>query len=74
MLPDSAHPVWIQIATGKKAVSSGKLAINLLIQNNRIEMEKDASPAHVKEIAGRTYQFFKQYETIFASEFQKILG
>jgi hypothetical protein len=74
MLPAANHPVWTQIATGKKPVQSGKLAINLFMQNTKSSLEKDPSPANVQQLAGKTYEFFKQYEKLFASEFEKILA
>jgi len=74
MIPAVDHPIWSQIAAGKKPVQSAKLAINLLIQGNSIAYAKDPSPASVKQIAIRTHSFFCQYEKVFTAEFAKILG
>jgi len=74
LIPAIDHPIWTKLVTGKKPVQSGKLAINLLIQNNKLDYEKDSSPAHVKELTTRTHNFFCQYEKIFAAEFAKILA
>ena len=59
MIPAVDHPIWSQIAAGKKPVQSAKLAINLLIQGNSIAYAKDPSPASVKQIAIRTWKFTK---------------
>jgi hypothetical protein len=74
MLPAANHPVWTQIATGRRPVQSEKLAINLFIKNNKMSLERDASPANVQQWAARTYAFFIQYEKMFAAEFEKILA
>jgi hypothetical protein len=74
MIPAVDHPIWTQIVTGKKPVQTGKLAINLLAQGNKINYEKDSSPANVKLLAKRTHDFFIQYEKVFATEFAKILS
>ena len=74
MLPAANHPVWTQIATGKKPIQSGKLAINLFMQNNKSSLDRDPSPANVQKLAAKTYEFFHQYEKIFANEFEKILA
>jgi hypothetical protein len=74
MLPAANHPVWTQIATGRRPVQSEKLAINLFIKNNKMSLERDASPANVQQLAARTHAFFIQYEKMFAAEFEKILA
>jgi len=74
MLPAANHPVWTQIATGKKPVQSGKLAINLFVQNNKFSFDRDPSPANVEQLATKTHAFFIQYEKLFASEFERILA
>ncbi len=74
MLPAANHPVWTQIATGKRPVQSEKLAINLFVKNNKMSLERDTSPANVQLLAARTHAFFTQYEKMFAAEFEKILA
>jgi hypothetical protein len=74
MLPAANHPIWTQIVTGKKPVTSGKLAINLFVKNNEISLARDPSQANIQQLAARAYEFFKQYEKVFASEFEKILA
>jgi hypothetical protein len=73
MIPAIDHPIWVKIVTGKVPVQSSKLAINLLIQNNKMDYEKDPSPARLKQLVARTHQFFCQYELAFSAEFAKIL-
>jgi hypothetical protein len=73
MLPAASHPVWVQIATGKKPVQSGNLAINLLAKSNKNSFERDPSSENVKLLAAKTHEFFIKYELVFASEFAQIL-
>jgi hypothetical protein len=74
MLPAANNPVWTQIVTGKRPVKTAKLAINLLIQGNKMSYEKDPSPKNVAELAARTFKFFTQFELAFGSELAKILA
>jgi hypothetical protein len=74
MLPAANHPIWTKIVTGKRPVQSEKLAINLFVKNNKLSFEKDASPAHVQQLAASTHAFFTQYEKIFAAEIVKIFA
>lgn len=74
MLPAPNHPVWSQIATGKKPVTSAKLAINLLIQNCKIEFQRDSSPANAAQLATRVHRFFQQNEKVFPDEIKRILA
>ncbi len=71
-IPAADNPIWTQIATGEKNIRSAKLAINLLIQSNKISLEKDASEDNVKQLAAKTYAFFLQYENVYDYEFAKI--
>ncbi len=74
MLPAPNHPVWSQIVTGKRPVTSAKLAINLLIQNCRIEFQRDSSPNNIVQLAARIHRFFQQNEKVFPDEIKRILA
>jgi signal recognition particle receptor subunit beta len=74
MLPDVDHPIWIQFVTGKKPVQSNKATINMLIQSNKMNYERDPSPENVKYLAEKTHKFLKQFEAIFYNEIYKILS
>jgi len=73
MLPDIHHPIWAQIVTGKKPLQSTKPTLNLLVQSNKMNYERDPSPANVEQLAAKTHKFFTQYEVLFAAEIAKIL-
>jgi hypothetical protein len=73
MLPDIDHPVWVQFVTGKRPVQSSKATVNLLIHSNKMNYDRDSSPANVKALVAKTHSFFTQYETLFAAEISKIL-
>jgi len=72
MIPASNHAVWTQIATGAKTINSGKLAINLLVQANKLSYESDRSPANVKQLAAKTYSFFVQFEKLFRTNWPRL--
>lgn len=73
MLPNLNDPVWTQIVTGKKPMRSNKATINLLIHGNKMSCERDPSPANVKQLVAKTYEFFAKYESIFPDEIASIL-
>jgi len=73
MLPDPSHPVWEQIAIGKKPLESRKPTVNLLIHSNKMSYERDQSQANVRLLAEKTHHFFRQYEALFPAEIAQIL-
>jgi hypothetical protein len=73
MLPDASHPVWEQIATGKRPLESRKPTVNLLIHSNKVRYEQDQSLANVRLIAEKTHHFFRQYEALFPAEVAQIV-
>jgi hypothetical protein len=73
MLPDASHPVWEQIATGKRQLESRKPTVNLLIHSNKMIYERDQSPASVRQLVEKTHNFFSQYEALFPAEIAQIL-
>lgn len=74
MIPPIESAIWSKLVKGDKPVSTTKLAINLMIQNTKLKYKDDPSPENVVRLTRHMHQFFKQYETVFATEFQKILG
>jgi hypothetical protein len=74
MIPDVHHPVWVQIVTGKKHLTSNKTTFNMLIHNNKMSYERDPSPDNVKLLIAKTHKFMTQFESIFSSEITQILG
>ncbi|MGA3129952.1 MAG: hypothetical protein ABSD59_04080 [Terracidiphilus sp.] len=73
MLPDASHPVWEQIATGKKPLESRRPTVNLLIHSNKMSYEKDQSLPNVRHLAEKTHSFFSHYEALFPPEVAQIL-
>jgi plasmid stabilization system protein ParE len=74
MIPPIDHPVWVQFVTGKKTITSSKATINLLVQNNKMGYERDASPGNTRELISRAHKFFTQFESIFPNEIAQITG
>jgi hypothetical protein len=72
MIPPIDHPIWVQFVTGKKTIKSSKATINMLVQNTKMEYERDASPANAKALIARTHKFFTQFESIFPNEIAQI--
>jgi len=72
MIPASNHAVWTQIATGAKTINSGKLAINLLVQANKLSYESDRSPANVKQLAAKTYSFLCSLRSYFRTNWPRL--
>ena len=68
MLPEIHDPVWAGIVSGKRPIQSTKPTLNLLIQSNKMNYERDPSPANVEVLVARTHKFLKQYEALFAEE------
>lgn len=74
MIPPVENPVWKKLVKGERPITSSKLAINLMAQNTKLKYQEDPSPENITRLAQHMYQFFKQYETVFAAEFKNILG
>jgi hypothetical protein len=74
MIPPIDHPVWVQFVTGKKTIKSSRATFNMLVQNTKMEYERDASPANTRELISRSYKFFTQFESVFPSEIAQITG
>jgi hypothetical protein len=72
MIPPIDHPVWEQFVTGKKTIKSSKATFNMLVQNTKMEYERDSSPANIKELISRSHKFFTQFESIFPNEIDQI--
>jgi hypothetical protein len=73
MVPDASHPVWEQIATGRKPLESRRPTVNLLIHANKMSYERDQSRQNVRLLAQKTHSFFNQYEALFPAEIAQIL-
>ena len=68
MVPEASHPVWEEFVTGRKTIHSDKATLNLLIHGNKMSYARDPSTANVRKLAGRAQQFFRQFESLFATE------
>jgi len=73
MLPDASHPVWEQVALGKKPLQSQRPTVNLLIHSNKMSYERDQSAANARLLAEKTHSFFSHYEALFPLEIAQIL-
>jgi hypothetical protein len=74
MVPPLQNYIWTDIVTGKRPVTSSKLAINLMVKNVQMSYEHDHSPANVQALTLRVHDFFTKNERIFDEEFKRILS
>jgi hypothetical protein len=74
MIPPLHNLVWTQIVTGRKPVTSTKLAINLLVKNVQMSYARDQSPENVQVLVQRAREFFTTNERVFDEEFKRILS
>ena len=72
MLPAVDHPGWTQLITGKKQVPSSKATFNMLIHSNQMNYERDPSPDNVRDLVAKCHSFLTKYESLFASEIERI--
>ena len=73
MVPEASDPVWEQFVTGRKTIHSDKATLNLLIHGNKLAYARDPSAANVRKLAERSRQFFRQFESLFATELTLLL-
>jgi len=70
MVPPQQNYIWTDIVTGKRPVTSSKLAINLMVKNVQMSFERAHSPANVQALTLRVHEFFTQNEPDFRRRIQ----
>ena len=58
MVPPLQSSIWTDIVTGKRPVTSSKLAINLMTKNVQMHYAFDTSPESVRSLVQRVHEFF----------------
>jgi hypothetical protein len=74
MIPPLNSPIWGELVTGRRPMTSTKLAVNLLSTSVSLEYKRDPTPAKIAQLAQRVREFFVKYEVAFAADFQKMLS
>lgn len=74
MVPPLHSYAWTDIVTGKRPVTSSKLAINLMVKSVQMKYEHNRSAENVRSLVQRVHEFFTANERIFAEEFKRILS
>ncbi len=74
MIPPVTHPCWKKVITDAKEFQSSKLALNLLVHNNRLNYKKSPTPANLNQLVQNTHEFFTKYEKVFGDELKQLLG
>ena len=74
MVPANSHPVWKKLVTGEKELRSTQVGINMLLTNNRLKYQKNATPATLNELSEYTREFFVKYEKTFQAELKQLFG
>lgn len=72
MIPPPGHPVWVQLARGRKQVMSRHLAVNLLLDELRQRYRINRTDENAEKLAARAYEFFAKYENLYADEIRQL--
>ena len=72
MVPPTSNPMWAKLVKGELELKSSKLALNMLLFNNRLSYAKDTSPANLQKLIAHTYEFFVKFEGTFKEELQRL--
>jgi len=73
MVPPITHPIWVQVITGKREVTTSNVGLNMLIANLRLSYRQDPSEASVRSLVLRMHEFFKKYGSYYQHELEQVL-
>ena len=72
VLPSRLDPRWRDIATGKRGGNWHMLAVKLMMQRIRSEVQADPSTANVMKCAGEIHTFFEKNQKIAGADLDQI--
>jgi len=72
VLPSRLDPRWREIAVGKLGGNWHMLAVKLMMQRIRTEMQADPSPANAMKCAGEIHAFFEKNQKIAGADLDEI--
>jgi len=71
-LPSRLDPRWRDVATGKLGGNWHMLAVKLMMQRIRTEMQANPSPANAMKCAGEIHDFFEKNQKIAGADLAEI--
>lgn len=74
MVPPSTNPQWEKLVTGELELKSSKLALNMLIFNNRLSYSRDSSTENLERLVAHTREFFSKFEDGFKDELKRLFS
>jgi NAD(P)H-dependent FMN reductase len=72
VLPSRLDPRWRDVALGKLGGNWHMLAVKLMMQRIRSEMQADPSPGNVAKCAGAVHDFFEKNQKIAGADLAEI--
>ncbi len=72
VLPSRLDPRWREIALGKLGGNWHMLAVKLMMQRIRTDVQADPSIANVMKCAGEIYAFFEKNQKIAGADLDAI--
>jgi hypothetical protein len=72
VLPSRLDPRWREVAVGKLGGNWHMLAVKLMMQRIRSEMQANPSPANSIKCAGEIYAFFEKNQKIAVADLAEI--
>ena len=72
VLPSRLDSRWREVAIGKRGGNWHMLAVKLMMQRVRTEMQADSSPANATKCAGQIHDFFEKNLRIAEADLNEI--
>lgn len=67
MVPDKSSPRWKELASGKKALTTDNLGLQMLLKRV-LSKTAGGNSAETDKAAGELFEFFTKYEKILGKE------
>ncbi|MBI1754165.1 MAG: hypothetical protein HY014_10805 [Acidobacteria bacterium] len=72
MVPDKSSSCWRQILTGKKALQTQTLALQMLLKRLQRNITPTTSEADIGIAIGELHAFFTKYQNMLSTEIQSL--
>lgn len=72
MVPEKTNACWRQILTGKKALQTQTLALQMLLKRLQRHVASSPSEADMDTAAGELHAFFIKYQNMLSVEIQSL--
>jgi hypothetical protein len=74
VIPNRSDACWRNIATGKKAIQTQTLGLQLIMKRIQRAIAAEPGEAAIGKGAEDIYCFFEKYESILANEIKSLKG